>query len=1547
MYNYGCDDFLEPLIQNGGTYSLAWKDDGAVLAGKTGDLTWARNNLYTDAEITLDLKGGLLLEIDYSNSESYQSMYGWWYNKNDGSWIRDSKITSVNPRKNNYAFFCPGDEGSYNFLLLPSQAISPADMTWDEAVAVSSGMPYVEDITVKNNTAVKASVKLEGSFIASAIYATVPNSTLVGPAQFSDVNESMTFTGHIELDEGVQGNMKVLRINAAGTDSGGRVATQITSVVVDGKKYPYTKIELQNQTLSGQLVSKQFQTYYQITFEDPVKLPCDITIYGKSMRTSSDCVLNVTAELDNEKYDWQPVGTVTVKAPVISVEMPDSTSSGTVLAYLSIPSGQTVDIYDGDTLVLSRVRSGDVEIPLNGTAAGRVSVHTITFKWSNNNGISSAPVSQTVIHADGVPKLTEQYLQCGSSRSNSWRNVERNHIYSYTSSNPPEFRLTCTIENSENLAGGVVFSVTRLDGTVSYMGTAQSGDTFTTEAFSGSPVIGAAALYEPDWDKINAVLQAEMPSLPDDSPSRDRTGFAETVVIPYEDHKIQFEEQPSLTDEETEELTRQIQAFQAEIEEIYRNDGGQAGFYLIDIGTGQFVPAADMINSLDTGYVPQGETGTTTMARPLTPGQLDGELGSGEWSRYTFTEPGESGGSASTGMEIYTQSVTTESGVSGTITIATDGQGNIFEFATAQGEGTGSGEGYTLPDSGTYPSGGTGSGGVGGFSFTSFGSDGMSVFTNVCDDVTFTSNTIKDITSAFTGAEATGGFGMIDRGLGIYSFGKDMADGMDKQLTLADLLNAPNGWLSSPCAQKLSPAYRQNMQRQIDQFIKDVRDAEAWNMVVTGGNYILGAGGLFGLVNPVAGIIGGTAAWGASKITSQKVDNVQKQAVLLRDMIDLQIEKTARANNDPDCMGKSSKTRRQPYNVCIDPSGIVYEAVLSNPVEGATVKLYGDGTDYKPVYTVNDDGLPVMVDDSGNPAIPSNAEDASGAALNVPKENATIPAEHELTTAANGKFQWMVQEGLWYVTAEKEGYEAGSSGNDRAAVVDAGGTKWLPVSPEQLDVNIPLISYDAPSAEVAYKPDGVYISFSKYMDDMTLTDGNFTLTSDGQPVSFTVEKLNSEQAPANINYDGDPPRYTSQIKLASPLDENAKISLTIGENVKTYAGIAWGETSALQGTVTNAADLEKPEFSQNGGTVDYGTVITITGPEGAQIYYTTDGSEPSADNGTRYYGENILMNADMTIKACAIKLGTSSDVATATFRVSPADDGSIIGDPDNQPGTEPGGNTPGGSGGGSGGEISYSVSVPASSGIQGGSITVSPRSADQGDIVTITVRPDENYELDTLTVTDAKGNKVELTRAGDNRYTFTMPGSDVKIAVSFKESAEQVTNPFTDVHESDYYYDAVLWAVANGVTNGTGATTFSPDNPVSRAQMVTFLWRAYGSPKATGSNPFTDVDESAWYYDAVLWAVANGVTNGTSATTFSPDTSVTRAQSVTFQWRAAGSPEASGSSFDDVAENAYYNDAVVWAVASGITVGTGGNNFSPDVVVSRAQAVTFLYRELA
>ena len=259
----------------------------------------------------------------------------------------------------------------------------------------------------------------------------------------------------------------------------------------------------------------------------------------------------------------------------------------------------------------------------------------------------------------------------------------------------------------------------------------------------------------------------------------------------------------------------------------------------------------------------------------------------------------------------------------------------------------------------------------------------------------------------------------------------------------------------------------------------------------------------------------------------------------------------------------------------------------------------------------------------------------------------------------------------------------------------------------------------------------------------------------------------------------------------------------------------------------------------------------------------------------------------------------------------------------------------------------YSVSVPSSSSVRGGGITVSPRSADKGDTVSITLKPDEGYVLDQLTVTDGSGDELKLTWESDNRCTFTMPGSRVDIQVSFKPIETAPANPFADVSSSAYYYDAVLWAVANGVTNGTSATAFSPNVTVSRAQMVTFLWRAHGAPRAAGANLFTDVSADAYYYDAVLWAVESGVTNGTSATTFSPDAPVTRAQAVTFQWRAAGAPAMSGGSFGDVAAGAYYAGAVTWAVESGITNGTGADSFSPDAAVSRAQAVTFLYRELA
>ena len=253
---------------------------------------------------------------------------------------------------------------------------------------------------------------------------------------------------------------------------------------------------------------------------------------------------------------------------------------------------------------------------------------------------------------------------------------------------------------------------------------------------------------------------------------------------------------------------------------------------------------------------------------------------------------------------------------------------------------------------------------------------------------------------------------------------------------------------------------------------------------------------------------------------------------------------------------------------------------------------------------------------------------------------------------------------------------------------------------------------------------------------------------------------------------------------------------------------------------------------------------------------------------------------------------------------------------------------------------SYLVSVPS---VANGSVSVTPRSASKGTTVTITVKPNDGYELDKLTVTDQSGNRLSLNDQGNGKYTFTMPSGKVNVGAAFSKIETAIS--FSDVKLGDYYYDAVKWAVEKGITEGTSAETFSPGASCTRAQMVTFLYRAAGSPapKST-TNPFKDISSTDYFYNAVLWAVEQGITSGTSADTFSPTATVTRGQTVTFLYRAAGSPAVSGGSFSDVATDAYYSNAVAWASQNNITSGTGNGKFSPGADCTRGQIVTLLYR---
>ena len=268
----------------------------------------------------------------------------------------------------------------------------------------------------------------------------------------------------------------------------------------------------------------------------------------------------------------------------------------------------------------------------------------------------------------------------------------------------------------------------------------------------------------------------------------------------------------------------------------------------------------------------------------------------------------------------------------------------------------------------------------------------------------------------------------------------------------------------------------------------------------------------------------------------------------------------------------------------------------------------------------------------------------------------------------------------------------------------------------------------------------------------------------------------------------------------------------------------------------------------------------------------------------------------------------------------------------------------GSTGGGGGGVTTYSITVKSA---KNGDVTASHKTASKGTTVTLTVDPDKGYVLDTLTVLDGKDKEIKLTEK-NGKFTFTMPASKVTVAATFKASAPTSKNPFIDVPAGSYYEDAVIWAVDKGITTGTSATTFNPNGICTRAQAVTFLWRAAGSPAAKSAvMPFTDVKAGSYYYDAVLWAVEQGITKGTSDTMFSPDATCTRAQIVTFLWRANGSPVASGNSaFTDVASDAYYAAAVTWAEKNGVTGGIGGGLFGSNNNCTRAQIVTFLYRAM-
>ena len=413
-----------------------------------------------------------------------------------------------------------------------------------------------------------------------------------------------------------------------------------------------------------------------------------------------------------------------------------------------------------------------------------------------------------------------------------------------------------------------------------------------------------------------------------------------------------------------------------------------------------------------------------------------------------------------------------------------------------------------------------------------------------------------------------------------------------------------------------------------------------------------------------------------------------------------------------------------------------------------------------------------------------------------------------------------------------------------------------------------------------------------------------TINISNNTISGYDRGINIDQATANATISNNTISVKDTNRSCIQLTKLAETTIT-GNTLNLTGGNAFTLHEGLLGLST------APTISITGNTIT-GTGYLIYDDAAA------DGKSFTSENLKLTYNSNTVVSTVDTTKGVkdGTKYGLSPNVNTV---INPAPSYS-----------------------GSSSDPTYSVSTPSKT--KNGSVTVSPKSASKGDTVTVTVKPDSGYVLETLTVTDKNGNELTLKDKGNGKYTFTMPAGKVEVKATFMED-NSVLNFFYDVPNGAYFYEAVKWAVENGITTGVGNDLFAPEQPCTRAQIVTFLWRAAGSPEPKGTAAgMTDVVSGSYYAKAVAWAIENGVTTGTTATTFSPDATCTRAQAVTFLARALNAKAASAAEFSDVPTDSYFVDAVAWAAANGVTEGIGGGLFAPDNDCTRGQIVTFLYR---
>ena len=655
--------------------------------------------------------------------------------------------------------------------------------------------------------------------------------------------------------------------------------------------------------------------------------------------------------------------------------------------------------------------------------------------------------------------------------------------------------------------------------------------------------------------------------------------------------------------------------------------------------------------------------------------------------------------------------------------------------------------------------------------------------------------------------------------------------------------------------------------------------------------------------------------------------------------------------------------------------------------DGYRVTVYQkDGSEWKDTGFGYDLKKP---DENGQPAISINMALTVGGEETKNSKNLSPNETYKVGVSAYKEEAYFTESAA---TGSAEGEETGAAEGTESGTAESGGTNTKKAltakyySPETTSSGVHLPKYEP--LHMTLTVNGIPVSADEngvYHAYVGEKPGTLTVTCDDPDAEFTVTQMDDTDHPALTNGNYEIPTFEGSLMLKIDGKQGMDVTsvfllvsrdvtppvLTLSDPVffadqetgaYTVTGTADAGSEILYGGTEKIYASSKGRFTVSGTLDTNSGILSLSAKDSAgnesaqqlalitrQTRYavTVNGSYADASGEGKYAAGSIVTVRAGSRSGYTFNGWTSSgirfDDASAAETTFTMPEGSVTVTANWTRDGGSGGSTSGGSfsSGRDDSDPSYAVGIPDKT--ENGSVSVSPKNASQGDRVTVTVKPDAGYELDSLKVFDKNGKELELTDKGDGKFTFIMPAGKVEVKAAFTEEVK--ISPFRDVPTDAYYYEAVKWAQKKGITGGIGDGLFGPNQPCTRAQIVTFLWRAAGSPEPKGTAAgMTDVAAGSYYEKAVAWAIENGITTGTADGLFAPDATCTRAQGMTFLFRASKASADGMPAFSDVATNAYYAEAVKWATDNGITTGTTSSTFSPGSGCTRAQIVTFLWR---